>query len=686
MSKGLATLSINLEARLAELQAGFDKAARLAEKNASAIEARYAKLQASAQAVGAAFVGAAVVDRLAQFFRTTVQGIDALNDLADATGASVENLSALEDAAARTGTSFDTVGSALVRFNAELAGAREGSQTAEILQRIGLSAEELRRVDPAEALRRVSVGLAQYAEDGDKARAVQQLFGKSVAEVAPLLRDLAEVGQLNATVTTAQAEAVSKFNKQLAEFSKNATDLARDGLGPLLEGLNQLFDAVEGRGVGGFEQLGAAIRVPIQALSVFAANVEFTLRGIGTELGGLAAQGAALARLDFDAVSTIGEAMRDDAAAARREFDLLYARLMSIGQVFPQASYSNEGRNSRRVFGALPEPPTPGRGASRAASAAMAGFDTVDPLMRSVRELVDETDTQRLGQLQLQLQGLFELGGASPTPAIVEAIQKVGLAINTLTPGQQQLRANQARLDSLLGGTPSGQRQKVLDDIKLINKAYSDGAISVEAWAEAQVANTARLPKALEVQLEELSAVTKQFQANVQNVLGDNIASVLRGDFDSIEDAWKQMLLNMIAQATAADLATRLFGKDGRGGWAADLSRLVGGLFANGGAFSQGQPITAFADGGVLTKPTFFGMSGGRMGVAGEAGYEGILPLRRGPGGRLGVEAYGAGGGGGVTINVAGGMTRGEVMAAIQLAAQATEAKVMGNLRASRVL
>lgn len=67
----------------------------------------------------------------------------------------------------------------------------------------------------------------------------------------------------------------------------------------------------------------------------------------------------------------------------------------------------------------------------------------------------------------------------------------------------------------------------------------------------------------------------------------------------------------------------------------------------------------AFADGGVLNGPTRFagaGMAGG--GLAGEAGPEAILPLRRGPGGTLGVVAAGAGGGNTtVNITVAGDAT-----------------------------
>jgi tape measure domain-containing protein len=73
---------------------------------------------------------------------------------------------------------------------------------------------------------------------------------------------------------------------------------------------------------------------------------------------------------------------------------------------------------------------------------------------------------------------------------------------------------------------------------------------------------------------------------------------------------------------------------------------------ANGGVFGSGGPVP-FAGGGIVNAPTGFFMPGGRRGLAGEGPgiYEGILPLRRGPDGRLGVSAQG-GGGGGTQVNV----------------------------------
>jgi hypothetical protein len=86
------------------------------------------------------------------------------------------------------------------------------------------------------------------------------------------------------------------------------------------------------------------------------------------------------------------------------------------------------------------------------------------------------------------------------------------------------------------------------------------------------------------------------------------------------------------------------------------FSSFVGGLFgggggggagkvpsANGNVFSGGR-LVPFATGGVVSGATAFPMADGRTGLMGEAGAEAIMPLTRGPGGKLGVRASGGGG------------------------------------------
>ena len=76
------------------------------------------------------------------------------------------------------------------------------------------------------------------------------------------------------------------------------------------------------------------------------------------------------------------------------------------------------------------------------------------------------------------------------------------------------------------------------------------------------------------------------------------------------------------------------------------LDSLLGGLFggfANGGAFKNGS-LTAYASGGVVSKPTMFPMANGNVGLMGEAGAEAVMPLKRTSSGKLGVIAQGGSG------------------------------------------
>lgn len=116
---------------------------------------------------------------------------------------------------------------------------------------------------------------------------------------------------------------------------------------------------------------------------------------------------------------------------------------------------------------------------------------------------------------------------------------------------------------------------------------------------------------------------------------------------DEVGAALKDIIIkggdaNEVISQLLSSFASSLFDK----GW----TGLMNSIFpnANGNAFDGGV-VQAFAMGGVVSRPTLFGMKSG-LGLMGEAGPEAILPLKR-INGKLGVMAGGAGGDG-VTVNV----------------------------------
>jgi lambda family phage tail tape measure protein len=122
-----------------------------------------------------------------------------------------------------------------------------------------------------------------------------------------------------------------------------------------------------------------------------------------------------------------------------------------------------------------------------------------------------------------------------------------------------------------------------------------------------------------------------------------------------IKDLVNTMLAELVRLATSSALKSlaSIFGK-GSGG------SLFGDIFASltanakGGAYSGGN-LSAFS-GQIVTQPTFFNYGvkafANGAGLMGEAGPEAIMPLTRGPDGKLGVQASGAAGGIFVETNV----------------------------------
>jgi phage-related minor tail protein len=179
----------------------------------------------------------------------------------------------------------------------------------------------------------------------------------------------------------------------------------------------------------------------------------------------------------------------------------------------------------------------------------------------------------------------------------------------------------------------------------------------VETWTVAINADTS----ALQTELRRAAGLGRQFSNTLVGafdgiaIKGKNVSDVLRTLALRLSDIVLKAALRPLERGFG-NLVTGL------------LSGGVG--FAKGGAIRQGLPVP-FASGGIIQSPIAFPLAGGRTGIAGERGAEAIMPLSRGPDGRLGVAARG-GTGMNVTFNVttpdAQSFTRSETQIAAMLA------------------
>jgi phage-related minor tail protein len=148
--------------------------------------------------------------------------------------------------------------------------------------------------------------------------------------------------------------------------------------------------------------------------------------------------------------------------------------------------------------------------------------------------------------------------------------------------------------------------------------------------------------------LEGVSLRTRELTASANGfaraMTGAFASSVVGGkQFDDVLKSLTLRLSNMAVKLAFKPLESALAG---------GLQKLMSGLLDGVTGTTQKQAlggIKPFAAGGVIGTPSYFPLLGGGLGLAGEAGPEAILPLSRGPDGRLGVASQG---GGAATINV----------------------------------
>ncbi|WP_170752591.1 phage tail tape measure protein [Ruegeria lacuscaerulensis] len=211
-----------------------------------------------------------------------------------------------------------------------------------------------------------------------------------------------------------------------------------------------------------------------------------------------------------------------------------------------------------------------------------------------------------------------------------------------------------------------------LDDLQERGEALGDA-----------LGDAASMAAAFDSQMKRISAAFEETGKDVAT-LERGMSGGLRKAFDGVvldgmnlSDALDVLKNSMIRTAYSAAIkpVTDHFGGLIAGG----IGSFVQGIlpFADGGSFSQGR-VMPFANGGVISGPTTFPMRGA-TGLMGEAGPEAIMPLARGPDGKLGVRTSGDGGAVNVVMNITTPDVQGFRRSQSQIAAQMSRALGRGN-------
>lgn len=634
-------ITVSLLASTGSFDTDIQRSTKAAERRMKEMKQTAAQWGA---AMGAAFSGVAVAG--VYMAKQLIDGIDALNDVADATGSTVEKISALEDVAARTGTSMDTVSSALVKFNQSLGKADGKDDVSRALKAIGLEASALKQMDPADALLATATALSKFADDGDKARLVQELFGKSVAEVAPLLKDLADKGELVATVTTEQAKQAEAFNQQLAGMQKNVSDVGRSIMSDLLPSLAAWSSVLKEGGILAFLGLGGKqVGDPGAALQEVSGKLE-KMRKLREELD--PKKGIA---------NKLNDVIFGDVGDLTRQIKVLEAEEKALRQLQATAALTGLGDTtdamSRRARSGLASVgPLPAKAGPKGKDPD-ADFKTyLNNLQQQVQKTNDLTVSEKLlddirrGALTVspeqkkQLEGLAQIVDKEKELASALKERMAAGRAAAMAQGDAVTAANeeyQAFIKRMKEGGPGAQLEKQRDEMKQWADALTSGSITQAEYLDGV---TGRLGLVAE-RTEQAKSMTEEFglvmMSSFEQAItgGGKLSDVFKG---LLQDILKVIVRMTVMEPMMKRLKESLGGSGSGGG--GGLGGLLGGFFGGGAQASfsgTSMGSSGFGTGmayGNMDFGGYFADGGnppvGKVSVVGERGPELFVPRTAG--------------------------------------------------------
>ncbi len=335
MALGSLVVSLGLDA--AQFTAGLDRAQYQAKQFAESIgrniDAGVDLAIGSLAAIGAAGTAAFA------FLNNQAESIANFQDLSDKIGDTAENIASLKAASEISGVGFDTIAAASIKLTSSLSKLDdEGKGAGAAVKALGLNFDTFKDQSPVDQIETLAKAFAGFEDGASKTAVAVALFGKSGAEILPLFQDLVDGAERQVSLTAEQIEAADAFTKQTSRLRSELDNLAKQSASELIPSLSNLVTMITNvvtyvkDSEVGFTLLRFAmdaVTVVIQTLVVIGSDVAFVLKGIGNEIGGIAAQIGALMRLDFKGFSAIGDAMKEDAGRARAELDKFQASILN---------------------------------------------------------------------------------------------------------------------------------------------------------------------------------------------------------------------------------------------------------------------------------------------------------------------------------------------------------------------
>lgn len=578
------------------------------------------------------FAGASVAG-LVYFVKSTIDAADRLNDLSKSTGVSVETLSTMGYAAKQSGVDMESLGIGFKKLGKNMADAASGTGEAkDAFKVLGISVKD--NNGNLKTSEQVMLELAdKFAgiEDGaGKTALAIKIFGKSGADLIPLLNEggngLArlqrEAREAGVALSTEAAQAADQFNDNLGRLAANLKGTVLPLITDFVAGINSVFEAYKKTDWDRLDMAEEKLK-KLKALQEAMASGS-RIKIFETARPAVSAAPELGSYWDFVA--------KGDGALKRLSASI-QATEKNITELHDLLTHRPETKKKSA-------PPV------------------IDDETKKLTEAIDK----QIEALTMQANtfGMTEEAAAfykftlqqGVTPAQIEAAREL---LTIIAAQKAQTKEFEKSIEAEKKLAETGKRvfeetrtpmEELNAKVRELNELLNAGAIDFETYSRAIQQAEGQFGDKLKKTNSEAKDQFEELKRTIEGWGRDSAAAFV--DFaktgkTSFSDLIDSIITDMLRMAVYESFFKPLFGFISGKLPAGGTPTPAPTPSAHGNAFSNGR-IVPFAKGGVISRPMTF-----PLGLAGEAGPEAILPLKR-IGGDLGVKADLSGAGGGQTV------------------------------------
>lgn len=583
----IATLTVDINAKLAGIQGDLGKVSKLAEQSAKRMESAFAGVGSALKTAFTGFAATLTAGFLSDIVQQVVDAQDALSDLNKSTAISVETLSGLAFAAKTTGGDLDSIATAINKLQVNIGkdpekyrqlgiDAKNGYEAFKQLADIFVAIEEpeTRAAVAAEALGKAWAGSAAGLSEGGKGFDALVQKGKALSGVTE--ESVARAAELNAKLDILKARA-----------SGAATELVNGMVPALTRVAEDMENAAQSGGVlaGILAGLGSALKQVFSGMEYGQSNFSKSqqIKDLEEKIGEL--QGKA------DRAKKAGGGIINDLVFGKPgEFDQQIA--VAKNQIEALKKFGKESVGAKPGEEAAKKPPSDAaikgflgggsKGGSKAGKAIDDGARLVEQLRDQIRAQQELTEVEKL-ELAIA-DGKYKTASAANL-AIARGYAETLDAIKANKAAlEEEAEVSKKRLDVFAEGarvfesvrTPAEALEAELSRLLELMDA---GAISLETFGRA-ASKAGEEMQRLDAKTEETNDLLNEFAKsaaqNIQTALADFLFDPFAEGMDGMVKRFGDAIKRMIAEAVAADLAKRLFGDLGGKGGSGQLGGWVG--------------------------------------------------------------------------------------------------------------